>query len=378
MIYLDNSATTAVCEKAREYADYAFKTAWHNPSSLYRAGMEAEALVSRTRARVAECLHCQDNEIFFTGCGTESNNTALFGAAEALKKRGNRIVTTAIEHPSVARAADELQKRGFDVVRLTPQKDGKVAVDDIEKAVNKDTVLVSIMLVNNETGAVQPVDKVKEIIKKSDSPALFHCDAVQAFGKMNIDVKALGIDLLSASGHKLHAPKGVGVLYKRNGVNIPPLLFGGGQEHGFRSGTEAVPAIYALCGAIEQLEKPDSALPKMKKLFGYALKRLLSLDGVVLNSPEDALPYIINVSVTGYRSETLLHFLEADGICVSSGSACSKGAKSGVLTAMGLSNERADSALRISFCQENEKEDIDALCESIEKAQKRLKKSSKM
>ncbi len=374
MIYLDNSATTAVCERAAEYAAYAMNTAWHNPSSLYGAGMRAEALVSRTRAKVAALLHAKEQEIFFTGNGTEANNTAVFGVAAALKKRGNRIVTTAIEHPSVARAVDELEHRGFDVIRLKPQANGKISEQDLQNAVNADTILVSIMLVNNETGAIQPVDKVKKIIKAAGSPALFHCDAVQAFGKLDIDTKALGIDLLSASGHKLHAPKGVGVLFKRDGINIPPLLYGGGQERGFRSGTEAVPLIYALCGALETLESPKTRLAKLYELCDYAVERLLQLDDTVLNSPEDALPYIVNISVNGYRSETLLHFLEADGIAVSSGSACSKGAKSGVLQAMGLSAQRADSALRISFCGENTKADIDALFESLKKAQNKLKK----
>ncbi len=371
-IYLDNSATTKPSKKAIENATYAMETLWGNPSSLYIKGFEAEKLVTRAREGVARVLSAKAEEIFFTSCGTEANNTAIFGAVEKLKKRGNRIVVSSIEHPSVLEPARELERRGFQVVYLPVNSEGKVTEEALREAINEKTILVSLMAVNNETGAIQPIDKVKGIINAVGSPALFHCDAVQAFGKKQIDVNKLGVDLLTLSGHKIHAPKGIGVLYKKKGVTIPPYLFGGGQEKGFRSGTEAVPLIYALLGAVEELrDVPECA---MDSLWGYAKEKLAELEGVVINSPADALPYIMNISVLGYRSETLLHFLEAEGIYVSSGSACSKGAQSGVLSAMGISRDRADSALRISFSKHTTAEDIDEFCRCIRKAQGKLKR----
>lgn len=373
-IYLDNSATTKVCDTAIEYAREALEKSWHNPSSLYGAGMQAERLVSRTRTAVAKYLGCREDEVFFTGCGTEANNTAIFGAAEHGKKRGNKIVTTSVEHPSVAEPINELERRGFHVVRLKVDSSGKINETELKNAIDKNTILVSIMLVNNESGAIMPVRTAADTIKAVGAPALLHCDTVQAFGKIPVDVNKLGVDLLSISGHKLHAPKGVGVLYKSKKVHIPPLLLGGGQESGLRSGTEAVPSIYALCGALKELGDINTRLKAITELNAYGRKKLSELDGVVFNSSEDALPYIINISVLGYRSETLLHFLEADGIYVSSGSACSKGKASAVLTEMGFDKERADSALRISLSRYNKREDFDKLCCSLKAAQDRLRK----
>ncbi len=374
-VYLDNSATTPVCERAQKNALFAMAEEWGNPSALYTRGMNAEKLLEKAREAVAKVLSSRSDEIFFTGCGTESNNTAIFGAAEKLRKRGNRIVTSAIEHPSVKEPMKRLEEEGFQVVYLPVNHEGKVEESALREAINEKTILVSLMAVNNETGAIQPVDRVKEIIKEKGSPALFHCDGVQAFGKMPLDVNRLGVDLLSISGHKVHAPKGVGVLYKRKGLALPSYMLGGGQEKGFRSGTEAVPLIWALAGAIEELGNPADTLKLMEELNKYAKQRLLEIEGLVINSPEDALPYIINLSVLGYRSEILLHFLEAEGICVSSGSACSKGMQSGVLGAMGLDGKRADSALRISMSRNTAKEDIDLLAEAIKKAQTKLRRA---
>ena len=373
-VYLDNSATTKVCDTAIRYAKEALEQCWHNPSSLYKAGMDAERLVSRTRTAVAKSLNCREDEIFFVGCGTEANNTAIFGAAKHGKKRGGRIVTTAIEHPSVSEPMKELENQGFEVVRLKVDGSGKIDEQDLRNAINQNTILVSIMLVNNESGAIQPIKAAADAIKERSAPALLHCDAIQAFGKMPIDVNKLGVDLLSISGHKLHAPKGVGVLYKSKKVHIPPLLLGGGQESGFRSGTEAVPNIYALCGAIKELGSITEKFNYIKELNEYGKSILSKIDGVVFNSPDDALPYIINISVLGYRSEILLHFLEAEGIYVSSGSACSKGKASSVLTEMGIDKDRADSALRISLGRYNKPQDFDLLCNALKKAQERLRK----
>ena len=372
-IYLDNSATTPVCDKAIDAVNNALTSSWHNPSSLYRRGMEAEMLINSARKNVAKLLSSDMDEIFFTSCGTESNNTAIFSAVEHLKKRGNRIVTTTIEHPSVKNPVKKLEENGFEVIWLKPNRDGKIEVEQIKNAINEKTILVSVMYINNETGAIQPIDCIKPIIKEAKSPALFHCDAVQAFGKIEINPKKLGMDLMSASGHTLHAPKGVGILYKSKDLHIPPFIFGGGQEKGFRSGTESVPLIAGFGAALQDLDI-KSNYNYVKEVSDYGKEKLRGLDNISFNSPCDALPYIINISVLGYRSEILLHFLEADGILVSSGSACSKGGLSSVLQEMGISGNIADSAIRISLSRYNEKADFDKLFDALEKAQKKLKR----
>ena len=374
LIYLDNSATTKPSQRAIEKMNYALQTAWGNPSSLHKMGFEAEMLINKTRKDVANHIRCREDEIFFMGSGTEANNTAIFGAVEKLKKRGNKIITSAVEHPSVLKAMEELHKRGFEVCYLPTDESGKIKLEDLEKEINEKTILISIMLVNNETGAIMPVDKIREIVKRNGSPAIIHTDAVQAFGKMPIDVKNLGVDLLSFSGHKIHGPKGIGGLYKEKSLVIPPYILGGGQEKGFRSGTEAVPLIAGLGGAISELPNLSEQLEKQQTLINYAKEKLSALSDFYINSPEDALPYILNISLEGYRSEILLHFLEARDIMVSSGSACAKGEASGVLAQMGIPQKRRDSALRISFSRDNSFEDIDKLFEALEDAQKKLKK----
>ncbi len=376
VIYLDNSATTKPCEKAIENINTALSENWGNPSSLYDLGFNAQMSVDNTRKSVAKMLGCNSDEIYFTGSGTEGNNTAILGAAYARKKRGNRIVTTTIEHPSVLETAKRLENEGFEVIYLKPQSDGSVSAEDIKNAINEKTVLVSIMLINNETGAVQPVKAAADAIKSAAAPALLHCDCVQAFGKVPISVRAYGVDLLTLSGHKIHGPKGVGVLYIKKGVTIKPLLTGGGQEKGMRSGTESVPLIYGLKGAIDSLGDIKDNLESMQELWLYAKESLLSTGAVTVNSPENGLPYILNISVEGYRSETLLHFLEAEGIYVSSGSACAKGEGSYVLNEMGISRRRVDSALRISFSRFNTKDDVDALKSAIIQATQKLRRAN--
>ncbi len=375
LIYLDNSATTKPCDSAVKAAEKAMRDTWGNPSSLHRLGVEAEITVTDVRCKIADIINCREDEIFFTGSGTEANNLAILGAAEAQKRRGNKIITTSVEHPSVLNTCEHLSQNGFEVTYIKPQKDGHVSASDILNAVDDKTILVTMMLVNNETGCIFPVSEVADGLKDMRSKALLHTDCVQAFGKINIDVEELGTDLLTASGHKLHGPKGIGFLYKRKGLNnIKPIIHGGNQEKGLRSGTESVPLIAALGGALSELSI-DSYLSKLKTLHAYAVEKLSSLDGVVINSPtEKFLPYIINISVLGYRSETLLHFLEQRDIFVSSGSACSKGKGSHVLNEMGLSQNLIDSALRISFSKHNTFEDIDALCEAIKVAQNTLRR----
>lgn len=372
-IYLDNSATTKPCEKSIEYMNRALKSAWGNPSSLHALGIEAEIVVNNARTTIAKYIKASPDEIIFTGSGTEANNTAVMSAMN--KKWGNRIITTEIEHPSVLETVKRLEEKGFEVIRLKAQENGTVCLTDLQNTLTDKTVFVSIMLVNNEVGSIQPIAEISKLIRKLSPKAIFHCDAVQGFGKLPINVKELGIDLLTASGHKVFAPKGIGFLYCRKGVAIPPFITGGGQERGMRSGTEAVPLISAFEGAILSLPEINGTLKKQTELNNYA-RNLFEKSGFIkVNSPIDALPYILNISVVGYRSETLLHFLESKNIFVSSGSACAKGELSYVLKAMGLQKAEIDSALRISFSHHNTKEDIDILLSAISEATQKLRRS---
>lgn len=374
-IYLDNSATTMVCPEAAQKALKMMTECYGNPSSLHSKGFEAQRELESARSAAAELLGAEPSEIIFTSGGTESNNTAVFGAAEALSRRGNKIVTTAFEHSSVIEAVQRLESRGFEAVYLKPDKNGNVSREAIEEAVDKNTVLVSIMAVNNETGAVLPIESVRRIIDRAGSPALFHVDAVQAFGKIPLRPKKTGIDLLSASSHKIHGPKGAGILYIRKGARIVPLHYGGEQEKKIRPGTEAVPLICAMGEAIRSLPDMKTELEDMKKLNDYCRSRLSEIENVHINSGENCLPYIINFSLRGIRSETMLHYLAQKGIFVSSGSACAKGKKSHVLEAMGLDSSLADSALRVSFSRYNTAEDIDELIKELVNADNTLARS---
>lgn len=376
IVYLDNSATTKPCSLAIQNVNYALVDDWANPSSLYDLGFNAEKLVEDTRKTIAEFVKCRQDEIYFVGSGTEGNNTAILGAAYARRKRGKKIVTTTIEHPSVLETMKRLETEGFDVVYLKPQSNGVVSVEDLKSNITKDTILVSVMLVNNETGAIQPVKEAASIIKSVAAPALLHCDGVQAFGKLPINLSELGVDLFTASGHKIHGPKGVGFLYVKKGVTIKPLITGGGQEKNMRSGTEAVPLIYGFKGAIDSIGNLRENLRYQKELCDYAKATLLETGLVEVNSSKEALPNILNVSVNGYRSETMLHFLESQGIYVSSGSACAKGEGSYVLREMGIDKKQVDSALRISFSKNNTKEDIDRLVQGILSATQKLRRSN--
>lgn len=376
MVYLDNSATTKPCKAAIDACRNALESCWGNPSSLHRLGVESEMKVTEAREAVAKTLGCRADEVYFTSCGTESNNTALICGARARKKRGNKIVTTALEHPSVLETLKTLEDEGFEVIKITPDDSGNISRDAIRDAIDKNTILVSIMLVNNETGAIFPVDAVRQAVDECGSNALIHCDAVQAFGKMPIDVKKLGVDMLSLSGHKIHGPKGIGALYIKKGVAIKPYITGGGQEKGMRSGTESVPLICGLHGAVSELGNIKSQLEKMKALRDYAVKTLTETGIVTINSPDDALPYILNISLEGFRSETLLHFLESMNIFVSSGSACAKGEGSYVLAAQKLSRARIDSALRISFSRFTTEDDIITLRDGLIKASTKIRRSN--
>ncbi len=372
--YLDNSSTTKPSKRAVQYITRSLEGNWGNPSSLHRIGMEAEIALNDARECIAHTVNARADEIFFTGSGTEANNTALLSVLKA-KSRGGRIITTAIEHPSVLETAKRLGDYGFEVVSLKPDNNGIVPLSALENALTDNTLLVSMMLVNNETGAVQQIKEAVSLTKRIAPLALFHCDAVQGYGKLPVNVKSLGVDLLSASGHKIHGPKGIGFLYCKKGVHINPLITGGGQERGMRSGTESVPLIMGLMGAAEELPKPEIQLNVQQELFNYTRDRLLKI-GAVRNSPEGCLPYILNISLVGYRSETLLHFLESRNVFVSSGSACAKGHGSYVLNEMGLESKRVDSALRISFSRYNTKEDSDMLVSALEEAKNQLRKAN--
>ncbi len=347
---------------------------WGNPSSLHILGMNAEMAVDGARECAAKAIGAASKEIIFTSCGTEANNTAIMSALHR-KNRGNRIITTSIEHPSVLKAVESLKNFGFEIILLKPDKDGVIKLCDLENALNDKTVLVSIMLVNNETGAIQPIKQAVEITRKKAPNAFFHCDAVQAFGKMPLNVKTLGVDLLSVSGHKIHAPKGIGFLYCSQKTHIAPFLLGGGQENGMRSGTECVPLICALKGAIEDLPNLQNQLKQQQEIYAYTERLLLENNLATINSAKGGLPYVMNISVNGYRSETLLHFLESRNIFVSSGSACSKGNTSYVLKEMGKDTRAINSALRLSFSRFNTKQDVDTFITELKNATNSLRKA---
>lgn len=335
-----------------------------NPSSLHSKGLQAQHSVEYARNAVAKSLGVSPTEIYFTSGGTEANNMAVIGTALCRKKTGNRIVTSAVEHSSVIEACQYLETLGFEVVYLPVEADGSVSIGNIQNAVDENTILVSLMYVNNETGAVQPVEKVARIIKRNNSPAVFHIDAVQAYGKVPFKNTRLKADLISVSSHKIHGPKGVGAIYIRKGVRITPRQFGGEQQSKIRPGTESTPLICGFGQAVDEIDYTNNE--KIKELNAYLREKLETLDGVVINSPETATEYILNFSVTGIKSETMLHFLEEKKIYVSSGSACAKGKQSYVLEEMGLGKRLSDSALRISFSKHNTKADIDKLIEALE------------
>lgn len=368
LAYLDNSATTAVCPQAVDKATYMMRECFGNPSSLHAVGFAAERELEQARRQVASLLGARPDTILFTSGGTEANNLAILGGALARQRTGRHTVTTAVEHASVAAAFGELERQGFACERLVPGADGGITAAQVAAACREDTVLVSVMLVNNETGARFPLEEIIPAVRRAAPHALIHCDAVQAAGKLPIRVESLDVDLLTVSGHKLHAPKGCGALYIKKGIRLLPRALGGEQEKKRRAGTEAMPLIAAFGAAIQAL--PD--LREQDAHFHRLLRRLLDglagRDEVILHRPANAVPYIVNLSVPGLRSETMLHFLSERGVMVSSGSACAKGAKSPVLTALGLPAREIDSALRISFCRDNTEEDIDRLLAGLQEA----------
>ncbi|MCI8375438.1 MAG: cysteine desulfurase [Lachnospiraceae bacterium] len=362
-IYLDNSATTRCYPKVAERMCRLMTEEYGNPSSLHHKGVEAEQALREAKKILANNLKVQEKELYFTSGGTESDNLALIGAAFANQRAGKHLITTAIEHPAVLRAMHYLEEQGFRVTYLPVDGDGRVSVTDLKEALCEDTILVSVMYVNNEVGAVEPVEDIGALLKERKKPVLFHVDAVQAYGKYVIHPKKLHVDLLSVSGHKIHGPKGMGLLYVREGVKLKPLLYGGGQQKDLRPGTENVPGIVGLGEAVREIytdfEGKRERLYGLKEQFATGIGRL---EGAAVNGKvgRDSAPHIVSVSFAGVRSEVLLHALEERGIYVSSGSACASNhpTVSGTLKAMGVKRELLDSTLRFSFSEFTTEEEI--------------------
>ena len=370
--YLDNSATTRVCPEAAQAALAAMTECYGNPSSTHTKGREAKKLLDESRAQVAALLGCQPQELVFTSCGSESDNWALLSGAEAMKRRGGHILSSAVEHDAIRRTLDELESRGYTVTRLRPDRSGAIPPEAVREALLPDTILVSLMLVNNETGGVTDIAAISRLLKEAGSPALLHTDAVQAFGKIPFTAKSLGADLISVSGHKLHAPKGIGALYIRSGLRLKPFLLGGGQEEGRRAGTEAMPQIAAFgaaCAAARAgLGENTARMAALKQRCIAELSAALP----ELRSVESAAPHILSLSLPGYRSEVLMNFLEAREVYVSKSSACKKGARSHVLEAIGLDARTIDGAIRVGLSRYTTQEDIDALCLGLIEAARTL------
>lgn len=368
-VYLDNAATTKPCEAAMSAVFDSMLVNYGNPSSLHRIGLNAENDMNEARKSIAAALVCDPKCITFTSGATEANNTIIFGAAKKYGRRNRKkIVVSGIEHPSVAEPIKQLEATGeYTVVRIMPDRSGVIDPDDFLGAVDEDTFLVSCMLVNNETGAVNPVKKIFTAVKRAYPECITHCDAVQGFMKLPIKSADLMADAIVVSAHKVYALKGVGAMFIKNGIRIPPLVYGGGQEKGMRSGTESVPLIAGFGAAVRtQMPTMKTAYSNAEIICNYLVKSLSKLDFVKINSNlENHSPYILNFSVEGIRSEIMLHYLESKEIYVSSGSACSKGAHSSVLTAMGIPDKLADSAIRVSISKGTTEGDINALVNAI-------------
>ena len=362
--YFDNSATTKVLDCVKDAVVDAMCVNYGNAAAKHRKGVEAENLIREAKKAIADTLKVQEKEILFTSGGTESNNTALIGTALANRRAGKHLITTGVEHPSIYNTMSFLEEMGFEVTYLPVDHLGHISLEDLEKAIREDTILVSVMYVNNEVGAVEPIEAISQCIKKKNPKTLFHVDAIQAYGKYKIRPKKQGIDLLSVSGHKIHAPKGVGFLYIRDGVKIRPILFGGGQQKGMRSGTENVPGCVGLGVAAREAYKDfDARIEKLYTLREHLIAGLKPLGGVTINGSEDRTnaPQIVSASFEGVRSEVLLHALEDKGVYVSSGSACSSNHPgiSGTLKGIGVKKELLDSTIRFSLGDLNTEEEVD-------------------
>lgn len=378
-VYLDHSATTRCCREAADLMVRIMTEDYGNPSSMHRKGMEAENYLREAASELAGILKVQEKEIYFTSGGTESNNWALVGTAMANRRRGNRILVSAVEHAAVSAPARWLADQGFDVVVLPVDRFGVVKMEALEEALTPETILVSVMHVNNEIGSVEPVEEIGNLIRKKAPEAYFHVDAIQAFGKYRIYPRRMHIDMLSASGHKIHGPKGIGLFYVNEKVKIHPLILGGGQQNGMRSGTDNVPGAAGMALAAEMVYgKLDEYRAHMYRIRERLTDGLRKMENVTIHgkSGEDGAPQIVNASFLGVRSEVLLHTLESEGIYVSAGSACSshKRAGSPTLTAIGASKAERESSVRFSFCETTTEEEIDKTLEVLNRTVPMLRK----
>ena len=367
MIYLDNSATTKPCAEAVAAMMDAMTEHWGNPSALYGFGIETAKKLRTARMQVAAAMGAEPDRVFFTSGGTEADNWAVFSTAKRFGKKKKHIITTAVEHHAILNAMKELEVQGFVVTYLQPDSEGRITVADLKAALRKDTFLVSVMMVNNESGAVMPIGQMAKLVHKLCPEAVFHTDAVQGFLKIPFQAKTLGADLISVSSHKIHGPKGAGALYISPRLkSFPAYLVGGGQENQFRSGTEGTPAIFgfaAACGVGAATLKAD--IDQERELLNYAIARIGGMEGIRVNGAHEA-PHILSLSVPGVPTQNTLNLLQEDGICISAGSACAKGHRSHVLTAMNLPPEVIDGAFRVSFSRETTREEIDLLLKSLE------------
>lgn len=382
MIYIDNSATTKQYPQVTETMTKYMEEYFGNPSSMYQLGLDSEKAVKHARKQVEEAMGAGNGTLIFTSGGTEADNTAIFGAARALRRRGNRIITSAVEHPAVLECCKRLEQDGYDVVYVGVDDKCRLDLERLEDAIDENTILVSLMQVNNEAGTIMPVDAVKDLMKKKNAPGWFHCDAVQSFGKLQVPESA---DLISVSSHKIHGPKGAGALFVRKGIHLPALIEGGGQEYGNRSGTENVPAITGFGTAAEISAKDrDEERQRVSVMRRALLKGLKdNLEDLRINSVEEdgvasgqCCSSILNISFLGTRGEVLLHTLEQDGIYVSTGSACSSNKKgqSHVLGAMGLKDREIEGALRFSFGRFNEIDEMEIVVDKVTAAVKRFRR----
>ena len=380
MIYFDNAATTRAADEVAERVRYMLLENFGNPSAQSMMGVRAENELNDARKIMAKSINALPEEIYFTSGGTEDDNWAIFGTAEGYKRSGKHIITTSIEHPAVAEPMERLRQKGWEVTVLDVDKNGYIDLDVLRDSIREDTVLVSIILVNNEVGTIQDVAAVGKLIKEKNPKTLFHADAVQAFGKYPIDVRKMNIDMLSMSGHKIHGPKGVGFFYMKKGLKVRPIIYGGGQERGQRSATENTPGIVGLAKAVElAMENMDASHEKVMEVKRTLAEGILrDIPKTHINGPsiEEASPYVLNVSFNGLRSEVLLHSLEESEIYVSAGSACSSKKKGGshVLRSLGLSEERIEGAIRFSFCRYNTVDEAAACLEILKEKTAFLRK----
>ena len=367
-VYLDNSATTKPCPEAVEAMVKAMTENWANPSALYNFGIDTAHQLRDARHKVAAALGAEPDRVFFTSGGTEADNWAVFGTIKRLGKRGRHIVTTAIEHHAILNCMKDLEAQGYEVTYLQPDSQGRITVEALKAALRKDTILVSVMMVNNETGAVMPIAQMAKLTHKLCPDAYFHTDAVQGFLKVPFAAKTLGADLISVSSHKVHGPKGAGALYISPRLkSFPPLILGGGQENGYRSGTEGTPAIFgfaAACAAVSATFKED--FQREKALISGLAEKLSKLNGVTVNGAHEA-PHILSIAIPGVPTQNSINILQDAGICVSAGSACAKGHRSHVMTAMNLAPEVIDSSFRVSICRDTTEAELNTLVEVIER-----------